>query len=673
VDLLTFALLGIGTGAVIASVSVGLVLTFRASGVVNFAQGAMASWSAYTYYSLTTDGSVPLLPLPFLPSAIETNRPLTPWSAVVVTLVVAAVLGIAVYWLVFRPLRRASSLSTIAAAVGVTLVLQTAIVIEYGFRALTLQPLVSSEPTTLAGVTLGFNRWFLLVLVILLGVALHVMFAGTRFGLAARAATEDERSAILVGTSVDRLATVTWALASVIAGFVGIIASTIAGLTPNLLSLAIIPALAAALIARFTSFGLAIATGLLIGITQSGVLYAELRVDWWPELELGTALPFLVIAICMLVAGRTLPSRGDAAAERLPRAYCPPQTPARLVAYSGLVLITAVAAIVLPFQFRAGLNNTLIGTVLALSVVVVTGFAGQVSLVQMTFAGVGAFGVATFAHEHGLPVPVSILLAVAAALVLGLVIGLPSLRARGASLAVLTLAAGVAVQDLLLTREGWFGAVGPRQIDQPTIFGIEVGTRAPFPGNGDEIPSPAFGLFLLVVTVIVAVGVMRLRRTALGAQMLTIRANERAAAAVGVDVAAVKLTSFAIGAGIAGLGGALMAFSYGSFTATPFDFLTSLSILAIAYIGGISTVGGAVWAGTLWTSGLFFVLQERIYDAGQYTGYVAGIGLVLTAVLYPEGVDGAVRASAQAAVGRLSNLLRSGRAQRRRHALGEAS
>ena len=154
---------------------------------------------------------------------------------------------------------------------------------------------------------------------------------------------------------------------------------------------------------------------------------------------------------------------------------------------------------------------------------------------------------------------------------------------------------------------------------------------------------------------------MRLRRTTLGAQMLTVRANERAAAAAGVNVSAVKLAGFAIAAGLAGLGGALIAYNLGSFSAQPFDVVSSLILLAIVYLGGVSTVGGAVWAGMLASGGLFFLAQSQFYDAGPYTGYVAGLGLILTAVMYPQGIDGATRESVLA-------LLRRLRSGGRRHA-----
>ena len=660
-DILRFAFLGLGTGAVIASIALGLVLTYRASGVVNFAQGAMASWTAYTYYSLTTEGSVPLLPLPGLPAGIPLGGPWPAAWALVGSLIVAALLALVLYGLVFRPLRQAPALAKIAASVGVMIALQAALVIRFGFRNRQIDPVVPDDPITWLGISLGADRYILLGLVVVITIALSLLFTRTRFGLATRAAAESERSATLLGVSPTRIAAVNWVIAAVLGGLMGIVASAITGLTPSLLTLVIVPALAVALVAGFRSFAIAAAFGIILGMTQSTILLAEVRLDWFPKVGLGTALPFLVIAAVMLLTGRALPDRGAADSGALPPAYAPLMNRPRIIAQIVLILGVLGLAVFAPFEVRGALNNSLIGTVLALSVVVVTGFVGQISLAQMCLAGLGAFAVATFGTDLGLGLLITLPAAIAVGVIAGLLFGLPSLRTRGASLAILTLAAGVALQQLVLTQNNWLGSSGTRQAPVPSIGALELGTQSPFPFGIDTIPSPAFGLLLVVVTTAAAYFVMRLRRTTLGAQMLTVRANERAAAAAGVNVSAVKLAGFAIAAGLAGLGGALIAYNLGSFSAQPFDVVSSLILLAIVYLGGVSTVGGAVWAGMLASGGLFFLAQSQFYDAGPYTGYVAGLGLILTAVMYPQGIDGATRESVLA-------LLRRLRPGGRRHA-----
>jgi len=190
---------------------------------------------------------------------------------------------------------------------------------------------------------------------------------------------------------------------------------------------------------------------------------------------------------------------------------------------------------------------------------------------------------------------------------------------------------------------------------------MELGPRSPFPLGDGTIPSPAFGLLLAGVTVVACLAIMRLRRTSLGMQMLTVRANERAASSAGVNVAVIKFAAFGIAAGLAGIGGAMTAYGLGSFTARPFDVIASLVLLAVAYLGGISTIGGAVWAGSLAAGGIFVVIQQRFYEAGQYSAYVAGLGLLVTVVLYPQGIDGATRNSTLAVLAWVRRLGRSRR------------
>lgn len=643
-DVIRFALLGLGTGAVIASVALGLVLTYRASGVVNFAQGAMASWAAYTYYSLTHIGTLPILPAPLLPDDVALGEePWPPVPALIVSVVVAGIIGMVIYLVVFRPLRLAAPLARIAAAVGVMITLQAAIVIRFGSKPVSVESVVPDATVDVFGIDLGLDRYVLLGVVVLVTVALTLVFSRTRFGLSVSAAAENERAATLVGISAHRLALVTWTVASMLAALVGVMATAITGLTPTLLTLTIVPALAAALVAGFTSFAVAAAVGVGIGMAQSVLLLAEVRVDGWPT-SLGTALPFLVIALVMLATGRGLPERGSGEVSALPPAYAPPINRPRLVAYSGFAVLVALLTVWAPFDYRAALNASMIGTLLALSLVVVTGLAGQISLAQVTLAGLSAFAVGTVGTELGFGLLVALPAAVVVAVGAGLLFGLPSLRTRGASLAILTLAAAVAVQQTVLTHDGWFGTATLASTPPPRVLGLDLGPDSSFPIGDGDIPSPAFGLLLFVITALAACFVMRLRRTPLGIQMLAVRSNERAAASAGVNVAVVKLTAFGIAAALAGLGGAMTAYSLGSFTARSFDVLASLVLLAIAYMGGISTVGGAVWAGTLATGGLFVALQDNFYEAGQYTGYIAGIGLLLTVVLYPQGIDGATRA-----------------------------
>ncbi len=652
-----FAILGLGTGAVIAAIALGLVVAYRASGVVNFAHGAMAAFTAYTYTSLREAGEIPVPPLPNpvapieaafdvelfdLPTFIGPGSPMATLPAMAVALLVAALLGMAAHYLVFSPLRYAPTLAKVVASVGIMILLQGAIVIRYGSRPREADRVLPDHTVEWFGTTLPIDRYLILLLVAALATGLWLFFRLSRFGIATRAAAENERSATLLGINVDGQAMVSWMLASVLAGLAGIVASPIVGLTPNQLTLLVIPALGAALLGRMSSVVIAAAGGLVIGALQSVVFLLEQSADWVPEIGLSQALPLLVIALAMVVRGEILPSRGSVAALRLPDAYASKLSRGRIAAHGGLVAFSLWIVLFAQFPVRNGMNNTMIGVVLALSLVVVTGYVAQISLMQMAVAGIGAYGVATFSTDAGLPTLLALLLAVLCAATIGVVMSLPALRTRGSSLAIITIASGLAIQEFVLEREGWFGSADTRDVELPGILGFELGPTSSFPIGDGKIPSPGFGLLVLALTVVTALGVMRLRRSRLGEQMLAVRSNERAAAAAGVNVAAIKVTAFSISSALAGLAGALTAFKLGQFSADSFDVFASLAILAFAYLGGITTVAGAVMAGTLFPEGIGVVVTEELLNNSmeQYTGFVAGFLLILTAVYHSEGIDG---------------------------------
>ena len=650
-------LFGLGTGAIIAAMALGLVVAYQASGVINFGQGAIATYITYVYISLTDTGDYPVPPLPNpvapiegifdveifdFPTMIDVGDPMATGWAMSIALVTAALLGLIVHYAIFRPLRYAPVLAKVVASVGLMLFLQAAVVLRFGARAKSAEPIFPSEPVDFLGVRLNQDRFWLLGTVALVTVLLWVLFRYTRFGIATRASAENERFTTLLGFNADYQAGLSWVLASVLAGLMGILVAPVTGVTPNLFTVLLISSLAAALLGRMSSFVVAAAAGMTLGIVDQQLFRIEFEWSWLPEIGIRRALPFVAVALAMVIRGEALPSRGAILAGRLPAAYAPRITRWRLVGYGMLVGVSLVISVFAPFQYRGAMVNTMIGVVLALSLVVVTGYVGQISLMQMAIAGVGAFGVGSFGTAAGLPMLIAMPLALACGVAFGLVAALPSLRTRGASLAVVTLASGLAIEEIFFKRSGWFGLDKTnKSADPPEIFGFEFGPSSEFFLGDNKIPSGGFGVFVLILTVLACVAVMRLRRSRLGEQMLAVRANERAAAAAGVNVAAIKLAAFGIASLFAALGGVLTAYKLGTYGGAAFGIFASLSALAFAYLGGISTVGGAVTAGMLYTGGIGIVVtDEWAIDVGPYTAYVAGFFLIATAVYNSEGIDG---------------------------------
>jgi branched-chain amino acid transport system permease protein len=358
-------------------------------------------------------------------------------------------------------------------------------------------------------------------------------------------------------------------------------------------------------------------------------------------------LTFILLVFALSLRGASLPTRGELVEKRLPNA----PRPGRLAGpAAGLAIAGAVLLIVLPFGYRQSLMVSLVGMVVCLSLVVITGFVGQVSLVQVTLAGVSGFVVSHLIVDAGVGFPWGPLAGSLAGVVVGLIVGASALRVRGVSLAVVTLAGVVAIEQFGFANSRWGAGPSGSPVAQPTLFGFDLGTGASFRGLDDKVPSPMLGFVYLVVVVALGLLVAQLRRSVLGQQMLAVRANERAAAATGVNVARVKITAYAISSFIAGTAGWMYAYNFGSVSAARFGFLIALGFVAFAYIGGITMVSGAVIGGLVATEGLvphFF--QELLNISGNWTLLVGGLILIVTLIQNPEGIAGTTYRKRQAA------------------------
>ncbi|HEY7486680.1 MAG TPA: ABC transporter permease [Streptosporangiaceae bacterium] len=634
--ILLFALLGLGTGALIAGIALGVVLTYRGSGIINLATGAVAMVAGYAYWSLNTG---------FF--GFRLGTPLAFAGA----LLAAALTGVLIEVVAFRPLRTASPLAKLAASLGVLLILQAAMVLGFGTNAKAQPSMLPDDTVQVLGVTVPVNRFILAGLVVVIAVVLAAAYRWSKFGLATRAASENEVSAMLAGLSPNLLSMSNTVLASLVAGLVGVLAAPLIQLDSITLPLQIVPALAAALFARFTSFGIACAAGLLIGMAQSLMYYATTQ-SWFPT-DHGVALPgvqqllvFVIIVIAMFWRGASLPGRGELIDKRLPVVPVPERL-ARTAAIGAIVC--AVALVVFPYDFRQALTTGLIGSIILMSYVVITGYVGQLSVVQLALSGVAGFTLSHLVVDSGIGFPWAPIIAVAVAVVLGLVTGVSALRVRGVSLAVVTLAAAIAMEQFIFVNSTWGAGSGGSPVPSPHLFGLNIGPTASFRGLDGNLPSPIFGFFVLVVTVAVGLYVANLRRTGLGRRMIAVRANERAAAAAGIHVRNVKLIAFAISSGIAGIAGTLYGYNFGSVSATRFAALMALGLIAFAYIGGITMVSGAVFAGMITTEALFpHALDKWFGLSGNWALLVGGLALIFTLRLHPEGVAGAGYARKQA-------------------------
>lgn len=619
------------------------MLTYRSSGVVNFAHGAMGMYVAFAFYELRQSGDL-VLPVLGLPARLHVvDRP-TVLTALAVCLPLAAALGLVVYALVFRPLRSAPPLAKVVASLGLLLYLQAVVDLRFTERGATVFEVTSMLPggsVEVGDVIVFKDRFVLAGIVVAATLVLWLVFRATRFGLATRAAAESEKGAVLLGHSPDWLGAANWALASVLAGGAVILIAPLSGLDVTTTSLLVVPALAAALVGRLSDFVVTAAAGLAIGMAQSVALRFVAEADWLPDwvprggVQMG--LPFLVIVLVMAVRGQALPSRGSVLQRRFPPS--PPVHHAGLT-IGGVAMAGTIGLLVLPSDWRLGLIVSMVAAVLALSVVVLTGFVGQISVAQMAIAGVAGFLTAKLTVEQGLAFPLSPLVAVAVAGIVGVLAGLPAVRVRGLNLAIATLAFSVAVEELVFKSSAFGGGLGGIDVPEPELFGTGLGIA----GRGRDYPQRGFGFLVLVVLVLVCLLVTNLRRSPTGLRWLAVRANERAATAAGIDVRAAKLSAFAVSAVIAGVGGVLLGYQRTQLSVQSFVVLQSLAVLAFVYLAGITSVGGALLAGGLAVGGLLTVALEHVSDdTTEYQFAVTGLALMAAAVLNPEGLTGAAR------------------------------
>ncbi len=623
----TSLLLGLGNGAVFAALAIALVLTYRSSGVVNFATGTMALFTAYTYAWLR-DGELLVL-LPGLPETIDLGGPLGFVPAALIALAIAAALGALLYALVFRPLRQSPPLARAVASLGVLVVLQGLIVNRVGEAPVSVSRLFPAKRWEWGSVALLSDRFYLVVAIVGLTLALTALYRWTRFGLLTRAVAETQTGAVVSGVAPERIALLNWMVSAVVAGAAGILIAPITPLTPVAYTLAVVPALAAAAVGHFELLVPSVIAGVGIGMLQSEALTLAGQHSWFPQTGSAELVPLVVIIGALLVTGRGIPVRGGIVRQQLGRAPRPRSL--LLPAVAGTAI--GVAALLLTEgTWRGAVISTFIAAILGLSYVVVTGYAGQVSLAQLALAGVAAFSLSGITQSWGVPFPLAPLLAALIATGVGLVVGLPAMRLRGLTLGVVTLALAYAIEALWF-RNGQFVKPGGASVEQPKLFGLDLAI-----GTGRAFPRIEFGLLCLFTLVAIACGVAWLRRSALGSAMLAVRANERSAAGIGVHVTGVKLASFAIASFIAGVGGSLFAYRQSVVTFTSFTAVGGLALLSTVYLAGITSVSGGILGGVLASSGIVFLAFDRWLDLGEWFEIITGVALIATVIQYPEGL-----------------------------------
>lgn len=625
-DLVQFAILGLGAGAAYTLLAQGVVLVHRGSGVVNLAHGALATVGAHVAFLTLRD---------------EAGWSLAP--AFVVAVSVVAAIGCGFQVMVLRALRGAAPIVRLIATLGLLLMLQAGVQAHYGNRFHRVDGFLPDGLYRWGDVVVQQDRLILATIAAAATAALWATTRFTRLGLAITASAESERAVALLGWSPDMLAMVTWTVGGALAGSAGILVAPVTGLSPEAFTLVMtVGGLAAALLGRFRSFPLTLVGGLLLGIGESEA--TRYQDDLREILGLATltgmarTLPFLVILAVLVLRGRSLPLRSHVH-ERHPASARSAVRPAGLgtgvaIACAGAVAV-ALGVGLLGNAWSSAFGVSFSVGVVVLSVVVLTGFAGQLSLGQYAVGGLGALCAARLVADGDWPVELAVVGGVAAAVPVGLLFALPALRTRGVDLAVVTLGLGVTIQEVVFANPSLTGnpVDGGTRIGPVSLLGIDV-NAVDHPGRWAAV--------CLAVLVVAGLVVANLRRSRTGRRLMIVRANERAAASLGISVPATKAYAFGVSAAIAASGAILLAFRDPIVTYGRFNAFASISLMAQAVIGGLGGVLGAFLGGGFATGGIATRALDEAFVLGPWEVFVVGALLTAVVVASPSGLAGAV-------------------------------
>jgi branched-chain amino acid transport system permease protein len=598
---LTYTVIGLVVGGVYAISASGLVLTYTTSGIFNFAHGAIGMIAAFAYWELRVNRSWP-----------------APLALFTVLCVLAPLAGAAIERLVIRRLRNASVEVTLVVTLGLLLAL-----LYLGYylwdptRPRPLARFFDGSNVRILDVNISYHQLITVGLAAATAAGLWFLLKRTRTGLAMRAVVDDPELTAMVSAEPDRIAMVSWALGAFLAALAGILIAPTITLDALALTLLIVNAYAAAMFGRLRSLPLTFAGGLGLGLLVTYATGYLPQSDLWDRFAAG--IPTITLFAALLL----LPPAGVRSAAALARrAPGIPALPSTLVAAGAFVGVAAVLASSLDLSDLISLGDVLAFGIILLSLVLLTGYGGQVSLCQLSFAGIGALVVGNLGAT-----PLGFAAAVAASAAVGALVALPALRLRGLYLALSTLAFARFMDVVVFPHPDVFGSNQRLAVDRFAVGPLSFeGERAHF-------------VLLAVMFASVAVGLLALRRRAFGRRLAAMGDSPAACSTLGIDLTRTKLAVFALSAGLAGLGGALLGGLRTGVSAADFTMLGSLSQLLLVVLGGIGHVSGAILGSA--TLAVISLAKPHVSDSVQRLLDLApGVVVMVVLARVPNGVAG---------------------------------
>jgi branched-chain amino acid transport system permease protein len=635
---------GIALGSIYAIAASGLVVTYVASGVLNFAFGSMAYFLARFYYFLNTQHGWSQLP-----------------AALVSIVLAGPALGALLYVLLFRHLRLSSSLIRIVSTIGVSVALPPAALMLFGNQSITTAPGLTPQPEHTYRI---FGAVASLDQIIAFGCVLAVVIIGTvvmrftRVGLHVRAMVDTPAMTSLSGVNPLAISVGVWMVAAALAGLAGVLAAPSSGLTPDGMTTLMASGFAALVAARLRSIPITVAVAMGMGILTD-VIQDFLPVNSSTTNAILTSIPIFVIAVFLIIylafsgqvneaastggaldhAIRPQGGAADTAKSSASAAVVAARTGWSYYMLGPVIVIGIVALLPL---LLSGYWLTLLGTGLAFAVIflsftMVIGEGGMIWLCQASFAAIGAIGTAQLATNHGVNPLAAVLISALIATPIGLIIGLLTIRLGNLYVALATLTFGLLADTLIFTRNIFYQE------------GLGVALTRP----GFLVSDRSFAYFALAVFIVISVLVVNLRRSTTGLALAAVRYSEPGARTLGLNVLSLKLLVAAVAAFIAALGGGLLALNLESAVPTSYATFTGLIWLAVLVTVGLRSIAAAVLAGIAFTI-LPAVFQTYLPASwGNVPTLLFGLGAVLVA-MNPDGQVAVNARQLQALIARLA-------------------
>jgi branched-chain amino acid transport system permease protein len=587
-EFVSFLVAGVVTGAIYAVTASGLVVTYNATGVFNFAHGAVGMFLAYLYWQLWQGwGWNPVLAL------------------AIVLLVIAPVLALVIERVLMRPLYGSSLTTMIVVTLGLFLVLYgTTSTIWNQTLTRNLPDWFASDQVDVLGVNLTYEELITAGCAVAVAVALWALFRATRMGVSMRAVVDDPPLASLTGARTGRISGFAWMIGFLLAGLAGILLAPGTGMSIPILSELVIFGYAAAIVGRLRSLPLTFAGAMILGVAES------LAVGYVPASYLNDVTAILPMGL-LIVALLLLP-QAKLAAGRVARLRPPKVASFTMTLVGGVVL---VALTVLLGALITGDNLYTLGQALAiglaaLSLVLLSGYGGQVWLCQFTFLGLGSWAMTKV--DGGSSV-LGVLAAIGLCAAAGGILALPALRLRGLYMALATLAFAALMDSLFFTNPSVIPN-GSMDVGRPIIFGMHFATDR------------AFVVLIAIVFALCLIGVGALRRGPFGRRLVAMSDSQAACATVGMSITRTKLAVFILGGGLAGLAGALYGGMSRTVSYSQFNFVQSLVLFVAVTLAGITILSGSVQAGV----GLGFIplVAQHIPSFSGFTYILFGVGIV---------------------------------------------